>query len=46
MKDIEVAMGDNNKTITLEASYQYEKEEVQFNSMQQLKDCVYLGGNK
>jgi len=46
MKDIEVAMGDNNKTVTLKASYQYEKEEVPFNSMRQLKDCVYLGGSK
>jgi len=46
MKDIEVAMGDNNKTVTLKASYQYEKEAVPFNSMQQLKDCVYLGGSK
>ena len=46
MKDIEIAMGDNNKTISLKASYQYEKEEVPFNGMKELKDCAYLGGNK
>lgn len=44
MKDIELAMGDNNKTRTLKDSYDYEKVEVVFENMQQLKDCNHLGG--
>jgi len=36
MKDIEIAMGDNNKTITLKESYQYEKEPVPFEGMNSL----------
>lgn len=46
MKDIEVAMGDNNRTQTLMVSYDYEKDEVPFNGMQSLADCEYLGGLK
>jgi len=36
MKDIEIAMGDNNKTISLKESYQYEKEPVPFEGMDTL----------
>jgi len=44
MKDIELAMGDNNKTKTLKESYDYEKEAVPFENMTSLKECQYLGG--
>jgi glutamate synthase domain-containing protein 2 len=44
MKDIDISCGDNNRTITLEQAFKYEKNEVQFSSMQELADCSYLGG--
>ncbi len=44
MKDIDISCGDNNRTITLEQAFKYEKQEVPFNSMQELADCTYLGG--
>jgi glutamate synthase domain-containing protein 2 len=45
MKDIDVSMGDNNHTKSLEAAYEYQKAEVEFESMQKLAECPYLGGN-
>lgn len=44
MKDIDISCGDNNRTITLEQAFKYEKQEVPFNSMQDLAACAYLGG--
>lgn len=44
MKDIDISCGDNNRTITLEQAFKYEKQDVPFNSMQELSSCTYLGG--
>jgi glutamate synthase domain-containing protein 2 len=44
MKDIDISCGDNNKTITLEMAFKYEKDGVVFNNMQELFDCKYLAG--
>jgi hypothetical protein len=44
MKDIDISCGDNNRTITLEQAFKYEKDVVEFESMQQLFDCNYLAG--
>lgn len=44
MKDIDISCGDNNRTITLEQAFKYEKQEVPFKSMQELSTCAYLGG--
>ena len=46
MQDVDVSMGDNNFTKTLRDTYGYEKESVQFDGVQWLKDCQYLGGHK
>lgn len=45
MEDVEVAMGDNNRTQTLSESYKYEKDDVPFTGMEELARCPYLGGN-
>lgn len=44
MTDIDISGGDNNKVVTLEKTYGYEKVEVPFNSMEELLSCKYLGG--
>jgi glutamate synthase domain-containing protein 2 len=44
MVDVDVSCGDNNKVITLEAAYGYEKPEIPFSSMQELLECKYLSG--
>ena len=44
MEDVEVAMGDNNRTQTLSESYNYEKDKVPFSGMASLKECPHLGG--
>ena len=44
MADVDVSCGDNNKVITLEAAYGYEKPEIPFGSMQELLECKYLSG--
>ena len=44
MRDIDVSMGDNNHTQSLEVAYGYKKAVVDFKSMQHLLDCPYLGG--
>jgi len=44
MSDVDISCGDNNKVISLEKSYNYKKEEVDFISMQNLYDCEYLAG--
>ncbi len=44
MKDIDINVDDHNLSIELDKTYSYEKTPVSFNSMQELKDCIYLGG--
>ncbi len=44
MKDIDISCGDNNRTITLEQAFKYEKDEVAYSSMEGLHDCSYLAG--
>jgi glutamate synthase domain-containing protein 2 len=44
MKDIDLSCGDNNRTVTLEQAFKYEKEEVEYSSMEELYACSYLGG--
>ena len=44
MDDVDVSLGDRNLTQTLSRTYLYNKMPVPFESMQQLKDCMYLGG--
>lgn len=46
MNDIEVNVDDHNLAKELSKTYQYEKVQVPFNGMQELKDCIYLGGTK
>lgn len=44
MTDVDISMGDNNLTKNLLEVYGYNKIPVQFNGMQSLYDCEYLGG--
>ena len=44
MKDVDVNVDDRNLSQELNATYKYEKTPVPFKSMQDLKDCIYLGG--
>lgn len=44
MKDVDVSCGDNNRTVTLEHAYGYVKDEVEFESMNDVFECSYLGG--
>ena len=44
MTDIDISCGDNNKVITLEKTYGYKKVEVDFENMDKLFNCDYLGG--
>lgn len=44
MKDIEMNVDDHNLSKELDRTYMYEKTPVPFTNMQELKDCVYLGG--
>ncbi|MGB3590547.1 MAG: FMN-binding glutamate synthase family protein [Nonlabens sp.] len=45
MRDVDVSLGDNSLTQTLEHAYGYQKTPVAFKSMNDLRDCPYLGGN-
>ncbi len=45
MSDIELNVDDHNLSKDLHKAYMYEKQPVPFNTMQELKDCVYLGGH-
>ncbi len=42
--DVELSMGDNNVTQSLNESYGYSKVEVPFESMEKLLACPHLGG--
>lgn len=44
MKDIDVNVDDHNLSEELNRTYNYEKDPVHFNNMQELKECIYLGG--
>ena len=44
MEDVDLSMGDNNHTLTLLEAYEYEKAPVKFQSMKQLLECSFLGG--
>ncbi|WP_242087252.1 FMN-binding glutamate synthase family protein [Aestuariivivens sediminis] len=44
MSDIEMNVDDHNLAKALNKTYAYEKTPVPFFGMQNLKDCVYLGG--
>ena len=46
MEDVEVNVDDHNLSKELNKTYKYEKTPVPFNSMQDLKDCLHLGGKK
>ena len=46
MNDIEVNVDDHNLSAELSSTYQYNKTPVPFKNMQNLKDCIYLGGCK
>ncbi len=46
MDDIQVNIDDNELNRSLASTYGYNKTKVKFNSMQELYDCKYLGGNK
>ncbi len=44
MTDVDMGMGDNNYTTTLDEIYSYKKVSVPFESTQNLIDCEHLGG--
>lgn len=46
MTDVDIADGDRNKTYTLEDSYGYDKQKVEFHGMESLLKDSYLGGGK
>ncbi|MHA7843122.1 MAG: FMN-binding glutamate synthase family protein [Winogradskyella sp.] len=46
MRDVEMNVDDHNLTKEFKHTFNYEKTPVAFKSMQELKDCVYLGGGK
>ena len=46
MDDVDVSLGDKNLTKTLANTYGYHKAKVPFKDMQQLQDCIYLGGKQ
>ncbi|OUR97700.1 FMN-binding glutamate synthase family protein [Flavobacteriales bacterium 33_180_T64] len=45
MSDIEINVDDHNLSKELSKTYCYEKTPISYSSMQDLKDCMYLGGN-
>ncbi|WP_298903010.1 FMN-binding glutamate synthase family protein [uncultured Psychroserpens sp.] len=44
MDDVEVNVDDHNLSKELSSTYMYNKTKVPYTSMQDLKDCMYLGG--
>ena len=44
MSDVDVNVDDHNLSKELDRTYMYNKTPVPFKSMQDLKDCIYLGG--
>ncbi|NND61930.1 MAG: FMN-binding glutamate synthase family protein [Flavobacteriaceae bacterium] len=45
MNDIEVNVDDHNLSKDLDKTYNYEKEKVPFNGVEEFVKCEYLGGN-
>ncbi len=46
MSDIAMNVDDHNLSKELDKAYMYNKKPVPFESMQHLKDCLYLGGKQ
>lgn len=46
MSDIEINVDDHNLATGLNKTYMYDKTPVPFNGIQDLKDCMHLGGSK
>ncbi len=44
MSDIEMNVDDHNLTKHFDQTFKYKKDEVPFEGMQSLKDCIHLGG--
>jgi hypothetical protein len=44
MKDINLSCGDNNRRVTAEQVFKYEKEKVEYCSIEELSFCSYIGG--
>jgi hypothetical protein len=44
MDDIELSMGDNNRTMTLSKAYGYHKTPITYENFNDLFDCPHLGG--
>lgn len=44
MKDIDINVDDHNLSKELDRTYNYQKTPVPYTNMQDLKDCLYLGG--
>ena len=44
MDDIELSMGDNNRTMTLAKAYGYHKTSIPYHDFNELVACPYLGG--
>ena len=44
MRDVDMGMGDNHYTVSLKETFNYEKVPVPYKGMQDLYDCVHLGG--
>ncbi|MHA8105697.1 FMN-binding glutamate synthase family protein [Aquirufa sp. 5-AUSEE-100C1] len=44
MDDIELSMGDNNRTMTLAKAYGYHKTAIPYHDFHELVACPYLGG--
>ncbi|HEV7381363.1 MAG TPA: FMN-binding glutamate synthase family protein [Dyadobacter sp.] len=46
MNDIDISMGDNNRTVPLADNYGYLKSIVPYSGIDSLLECKYLGGKK
>jgi glutamate synthase domain-containing protein 2 len=46
MKDIDVNVDDHNLSEELDKTYNYQKTPIKYTTMQDLKDCIYLGGKQ
>jgi glutamate synthase domain-containing protein 2 len=46
MQDVDMVMGDNNKTHSLATTFGYNKTEVPFEGVEQLLSSLFLGGGK
>ena len=44
MDDIELSMGDNNRTMTLSKAYGYHKTPIAYENFNELIECPHLGG--